>query len=717
MKHLLPLFLVIFSAQLLSAQVLIKGYVADEKGESLVGANVYLDNTYDGGTSKPDGTFAFETEEVGKQVLVVSFIGYETQKVGITISDSVYVNITLKEAFNTVDAVTITAGSLEASDEKEGVVLKSLDIAMTAGASADIVGALTTLPGMQKVGESGRLFVRGGESREVKAFVDGVEVSNFYSTTVTGLPSRSRFSPFLFKGTFFSTGGYSAEYGQALSSVLSLNSTDPDPVPSVELSLLSVGASVAVNQAFEDESVYAELSYNNLNPYTKLVPQRVNWINASESLNGTLSYKKKLENGGKIRMMAMGSTNGFELEQPTLLNEQGFDHIKVTNKNAFFNSVWETPIRSKGVLYVGGSIGLNEDDKYFNENNEWTSSFNSHVKLKYSHEFTPQTLLNAGTELYFQDYESRLVSDDERELLGNFQNTISTAFVELSQYFSEKWVVKAGGRFEYGSYLDGTTFSPRLSLAHKLSATDQISLATGVFLQNPATNFLRFSHKLEQERASHILLNYQRVVHNQIFRLEGYYKKYDDLLTFADEYDAETYGNEGDGYAYGAELFWRNRNEAKSLDYWVSYSWMKSERLYRDFPVKAMPTFTSEHNFSLVVKKFLPTLKSQIGFTYSFTSGRPYNDLNKDGFNEGKTKAYHDLSFNMAYLPKQNVIIYLSASNILSADQVFGYQFSEQPDDTGYYPSEPMKLSAKQFFVLGCFVTIGRSANQKLEEL
>ena len=80
----------------------------------------------------------------------------------------------------------------------------------------DIIAALQTLPGTQTVGESGRLFVRGGESDETQTFVDGIRVAQPYGATTQNIPTRGRFSPFLFSGISFSTGGYSAEYSEAL---------------------------------------------------------------------------------------------------------------------------------------------------------------------------------------------------------------------------------------------------------------------------------------------------------------------------------------------------------------------------------------------------------------------------------------------------------------------------------------------------------------------
>ena len=146
------------------AQTTVKGVVKDSKGETIPGANVYLKDTFDGTNSKADGTFTFETSESGDQVLVASFIGYKPFEQAIKLEgNEAVIDVILVEEINKVDGVTINAGAFEASDVKKITVLKPLDIVTTASAAGDIMGAINTLPGTATVGESGRLFVRGGE--------------------------------------------------------------------------------------------------------------------------------------------------------------------------------------------------------------------------------------------------------------------------------------------------------------------------------------------------------------------------------------------------------------------------------------------------------------------------------------------------------------------------------------------------------------------------
>ena len=208
----------------LLAQTRLTGTITDQSGETLVGANVFIKDTYDGASTDANGLYNFATSQHGEAVLVVTYIGFvEKNEIIILNGDSLSINLVLKEAINKMEAVVISAGTFQGGTNTKSEVLKPLDIVTTAGATADIAGALNTLPGTQKVGEEGRLFVRGGAGNETKTFIDGLQVLKPYSTTIPNTPTRGRFSPFMFSGTSFSTGGYSAEYGQALSSALILH--------------------------------------------------------------------------------------------------------------------------------------------------------------------------------------------------------------------------------------------------------------------------------------------------------------------------------------------------------------------------------------------------------------------------------------------------------------------------------------------------------------
>src|SRR6186713_1259099 len=240
------LILLICVPDLLTAKTTITGKVTDKKNP-LIGVSITLKDTYDGATSDSSGKYSFKTSEKGEFLLTATSVGYRPfeQTIKLEEKGSVTIDIVLKEEVTELSAVVISAGTFEASDRKRAAaVLNPIDIVTTASANGDITGALKTLPGAQQVGEQEGLFVRGGTAQETKIFIDGNIVNNFFYSSTPGIATRGRFSPFIFKGTVFSTGGYSALYGQGLSSALILESIDMPERTSASLgiSVLSIDA-------------------------------------------------------------------------------------------------------------------------------------------------------------------------------------------------------------------------------------------------------------------------------------------------------------------------------------------------------------------------------------------------------------------------------------------------------------------------------------------
>lgn len=188
-------------------QTTISGKIKDNKGRPIPGVSITIKDSYDGGTSDSTGKFSFRSSEQGQKNLTASSIGYFPFEQMISLNGTpVSLDISLKEEPNELKAVVITAGTFEASDTKRTTVLNPIDIVTTASANGDVTSALRTLPGAQQVGESEGLFVRGGTAGESKVFIDGTLVNNFFFSSVPDIAQRGRFSPFLFKGTVFSSG-------------------------------------------------------------------------------------------------------------------------------------------------------------------------------------------------------------------------------------------------------------------------------------------------------------------------------------------------------------------------------------------------------------------------------------------------------------------------------------------------------------------------------
>ena len=686
----------------------ISGKVVDEKGKPVSGANVYIEGTYDGTTSSETGDFTFETNSKGTQILVVSFLVFETSKTTIDVANFKNRTIKLKDNVNALDAVVITAGTFEAGGKAKVSVLKPLDIVTTAGSAGNIIAALQTLPGTQNVGEDGRLFVRGGDASETQTFVDGIRVSQPYGATTQNLPTRGRFSPFLFSGISFSTGGYSAEYGEALSSVLLLNTQDEPEQNKTEISLMTVGLGAGNTQKWKKSSLSVNASYINLAPYQVAIKQNVDWNKPFQSLSGETVYRYNFNNGF-LKLYAAFDSSKFDINQENSNTPQKI-RVELNNTNFYFNSSYKGVFGSNWQITSGLSYGYSKNKIKLDVDNVANYENAAHLKLKLKKSFSDRVKLSFGADYFVTKFDEEYNPKNGSSAILGYNSIIAAVFTEADIFFSKKIVAKVGFRASNNQLLDEIAIAPRISLAYKIAKSSQISMAYGDFTQTPNVDYIKYSkfHQFESEKSSHYILNYQYNKNGKTLIAEAYYKDYSNLV----KYDTPTiqynsiFNNSGFGYAKGVDLFWRDGTTFKNLEYWISYSYIDSERDYKNFPTQATPSFIANNSLSVVTKYWISDWKSQIGFTNSFSTGRPYNNPNETQFMNGKTKSYNNLSFNWAYLLSQQKILYFSVSNVLGAQNVYGYDYAKNPNSNGVYNRTAIKPTADRFFFVGFFWTI-----------
>jgi outer membrane cobalamin receptor len=707
MKTIITLSLFLFSA-LLFAQTTMSGKILDEKGKPVFGANVFIEGTYDGSSTTETGTFSFTTKATGNPTLVVSFLMFETSKTVIDVANFQNKTIKLLESVTSLDAVVITAGTLEAGDKARVSVLKPLDIVTTAGSAGNIIAALQTLPGIQTVGEDGRLFVRGGEANETQTFVDGIRVAQPYGASTNNVPTRGRFSPFLFSGISFSTGGYSAEYGEALSSVLLLNTQDAPDQNKTEISFMTVGLGIGNTQKWKKSSLSVNVNYLNLAPYQASIPQNLEWNSPFQSLSGETVYRYNFNNG-ILKVYAAFDSSTFDINQENINSPEKI-RVDLNNNNFYFNTSYKGVFDNNWQITSGLSYGYSNNKINLDSDKVANAENAAHLKLKLRKSFSDRLKLSFGADYFITQFSEDFKQNRGSVFNSGYNANIAAIYTEADIFFSKKWAAKVGIRASNNDLLKETAISPRISFAYKMAKNSQFSFAYGDFTQTPNAEYIKYSnnHQFESEKASHYILNFQYSKNGKTFRAETYFKDYRNLVKF----DTETarfnsvFDNSGSGYAKGLDLFWRDGKSIKNLEYWVSYSYIDTKRDYRNFSAQVTPSFVADHSLWIVTKYWINDWKSLIGFTNSYSSGRPYNNPNDLKFMNGKTKAYNSLSFNWAYLLSQQKILYFSISNVLGTQNIFGYEYANKPNDAGVFNRKEIIPTADRFFFVGFFWTI-----------
>lgn len=725
------------------AQVTIKGEVRDGKNNPISGASISIKDSYDGATSDSAGRYSFKTSEKGQQVLVFSFIGYKTVEQPVKLEGGVLtINTNLKQEISEMTAVVLSAGTFEASDRKRAAaVLDPIDIVTTASANGDITGALKTLPGAQQVGESEGLFVRGGTAAETKTFIDGTLVNNFFFSSVPNVAQFGRFSPFIFKGTVFSTGGYSALYGQALSSALILESIDLPERSSANLGISPLGLSGGYQHLSKNKkaSFGGSYSYTDLALTFAIIKQKQDYTVNPLFHNADANFRIKTSKTGMLKYYGYFSHNRLAFTTNSIDSLGYLDRFALKNTNHYHNLSWKENLPHKWKVLLGVSYTNNRDDinggmQDMSKNNVLLSGLEAkqfgvnskgnyfNAKAVFEKKMKGLSGIRFGAEYNFSNDQYNYTSYNNQVFPGKLKEHIKSLFAEADVYATNDLAVKGGLRLEHSYLLDKINLAPRFSVAYKLGKGSQASLAYGIFYQNPERKYLPSPNELTFMRATHYIAQYQKSVNQQTFRAEIFYKKYDNLVkTDFVNFTEAAVNNNGFGDAKGFEFFWRDKKTIKNFDYWISYSYLDTRRDFLNFPFAITPNFAAKHTASLITKKFVQKLKMNFNASYNYSSGRPYYFISNDGSgykfkDRGTIPDYHNVSFSINYLPKigkQNAksfaVYVLQVSNIFNIKQTYGYQYSYNG-----IRKEAIVPPSRMFVYIGAFISFGVDRSEEV---
>ena len=666
--HIIIMLLVAVSA---TSQTRVSGVVTDGR-EPLVGANVFIVGTIDGCITDSVGRFSFLTNQTGELTLRVTYMGFDDYELSST--QLTNLTIRMRERATAIDEVVVTASTYSFGKSDNFKTMDALDVVMSGNSCGDVVAALQTLPGTQMVGESGKLYVRGGESDECQTFINGMHVLVPYSTNVENNASRGRFSPFLFKGINFSLGGYSGEYGQALSSVLPMETTDVATSDKLGISASLVDWNIGGTKAFRKSSLSFNTAYTSMGLYNRLFPDRSDWTRPYRKLSAEAQYKVELSPATVLK-----SYVGYDLTSVG----QHIDNrrLSLTEHNVYVNTTLKTNIGRGYTLFTGiaNSWVLNDisdalisGDKYHNSRNE------VHLKAQLRKVFSPVFKLSTGIEDYIRNSTK---SYDLSRYSLNYHLLAANADAQLR--IMPKLFLNLSARLENATYDGRWLLMPRATLSYVPGKRFQLSAMIGRYSQTAADDYIAMSgNQLRQSTANHAILSMQYTDGNSLLRIEPYVKEYRHLPLLRNGF----YTANGNGTSRGIDIFIENHSLIKNLTTTISYSFNDSERLYLDYPTPQTPDYASRHNLRMSLKYSLG--KIIVGISESYASPRQYA--------AGSTPYYNSVDANITWLVSPKVIVYSSLNNILGRTNIFRYQ----ADGT------PVTATRDRFFYIGIFVSL-----------
>ena len=195
---------------------------------------------------------------------------------------------------------------------------------------------------------------------------------------------------------------------------------------------------------------------------------------------------------------------------------------------------------------------------------------------------------------------------------------------------------------------------------------------------------------------------YSYVKNTGKLQFDTYYKKYRNLVVRSQE---QTFNYSGNGYAYGADVFWKSN--IKSLEYWLTYSYNHTWKEYDDFPKAVAPPYVAAHSFNLTLKYWMEPLKSMLSLCPYVSSGLPYYSPDSPRAKLGVTPYHSRLDVSWSYLPKQWIIIHFGCQNVFGRKNIYGYEYSEINSGR----QREITAANDRFVFMGVFITLSKTKN------
>lgn len=561
----------------LSAQQTVRGVITDKDSkEPIPFANIIVkdSNPSLGTTSDENGSFVLNNVPIGKQTLIVSFVGYETitlSNINVTAGKEVLLNIGLIENLENLDEVIITADKRKEKtvNEFSTVSARSLNIEESnkyAASFGDPARQVQNFAGVTGNGDdlNNEIVIRGNSPNTLLWRLEGVEVPNPNHFVYSTGGAVSMLSSNVLDKTDFFTSAFPAEYGNGLAGVFDLRfrkGNNKKRETTIDAGFLGLG--IATEGYFSKKS---EASY--LLNYRYSTPSILKSIGINLSEGGNLNYQD-LNYNINLPTSKMGTFNVYGLygkntikssETDSEIEEQGTQTTGVfeTNSNndvsTFITGIGHR-IFLKDRTYLKTNISYSSDDANLKEETKNNgvinplsgSEFDSKIEAFrlssfINHKFNAKHTIRTGLTLSHlkektisyhtgTNAEGHLVPTNDK-VDGN--SNVFQSYFQWKYRATDKLTLNSGLHFLHFAKTNSSAVEPRLGLNYKLNNKHSLSFGAGLhsraerlstYLVKADANTQFLNTNLGLSKALHYVLGYSwRLSKNTHFKAEAYYQ-------------------------------------------------------------------------------------------------------------------------------------------------------------------------------------------------
>lgn len=735
---LLTVFLLI-SGVAVSQTASLRGFIYEkETGEPVIFTNAYLLGTTYGSTTDVNGYFAITHIPAGDYTLLVTYLGYDTLRLNISLKpgDILQRNLHLTKSSVLLDVVSVSAERQAVRTETRTSVVKvtPLDIKQipSMGGQPDLAQYLQVLPGVIFTGDQGgQLYIRGGSPIQNKVLLDGMVIYNpFHSIGLFSV-----FDTDIIRIADIYTGGFNAEHGGRISSVMDITTRDGNKKEYAgKLGLSTFGAHAMI------EGPIVKQSEDGGGSSSFILSAKNSYLEQSSDM----FYDYVNEDGLPFNFLDLYGKVSLNAENGSKVNLFGFNFTDNVNYKEISDYAWESlggganfvvipsrsPVLIEGIFaYSSYEMQLDEEGKAPRTSS--INGFNAGLDFTY---FSGKNEIRYGFEMngFKTDFE---FFNDLGQQIQQEQNT-----TELAGYFrykitAGKFLIEPGLRLQWYASLSDFAFEPRLATKYNVTDNTRIKFAGGFYSQNlisassdrdvvslfygflsgPDQRLTNFdgdetTHKLQ--KSEHLILGIEQDLSNDLsVNLEGYYKHFPQLTNLNrykiyDEASAPAGTPDIEkkdfivekGNAMGIDLSVKyNHNR---IYFWTAYSYSFVERY--DGVQWYYPHFDRRHNLNMLASYTMGDMRQwEFSVRWNFGSGFPFtqsqgyyekilfpNGINSDyltengimgieygDLNEGRLPTYHrlDIDLKRTFYFSENTTLQadLSVTNVYDRPNVF----------------------------------------------
>lgn len=664
------------SSSIFAQEGVVRGFIYEEEsGEPAMFCNASLEGTTFGSSTDVNGYFAITKIDPGVYTFIITYLGYDSiiERIEIKPGQIISKNYFLKKSSVRLETITISAQRAEAKTETQTSVVKitSKEIKQipSVGGQADFAQYLQVIPGVVFTGDQGgQFYIRGGSPIQNKVMLDGMTIYNpFHSIGLFSV-----FETDIIRSADVYTGGFNAEYGGRLSSVMDITTKDGNKKRfSGSIGASTFGARAVLEGPIvkqnspDDGSVSFVLSFKNsyLAESSKVFYDYID--EDGLPFNFTDLYGKislNAANGSKVSFF--GFSFNDNVKDYKAISDFGWS--SAGGGANFVIIPGNSPVLIDGIVAYS-QYRSNINSSTLNERSSYIGGFNAGFNFTY---FLGKDELKFGFELegYKTEYNFRNFLNTE---INQTENTTQLGLFAKYKAVFGKFIVEPGVRLQVYASLHEVSPEPRISM--KYNATDwfRVKLAAGMYTQNliaassdrdvvnlfygflsgpenlPAT-FDGDDVKSKVQKSNHFIFGTEFDLSRSVsMNVEGYYKDFPQLTNInrfkiyteenapagASDVETKDFILEK-GNAYGVDVVFKY--DYKKIYVWLVYSLGYVNREYESVSgemIQYTPHFDRRHNINFVFS-YITGKKRQweFGARWNLGTGFPFTPI--QGFYE-----------------------------------------------------------------------------------